>query len=309
MLKLIVPLKVIFTFVLLGFLFSNIEIDQVIGRLSGANPGWLLLAVAILSLQVPVAAYRWCIVMENMEKPVSWLRASRIMYIGQFFSQAMPSFVAGDMARMWFARKEGLSVKTAITSVILDRMIGILGLAILVMLGLIFVVDAIPIPQARIALVFLVAFVIGGFLVFIALSNRKFNFLDRWKATREIRALSMNGRSLFAKKKSATYMICLALIMHILAIISITTMARSLGIQLDLIPAILLIPPALLLSMVPISFAGWGVREGAMITGLGMIGIAEHDALSLSVLFGLALIVVFLPGAFLWWGLRKQLQT
>ena len=62
----------------------------------------------------------------------------------------------------------------------------------------------------------------------------------------------------------------------------------------------LLVPPVVLITMLPISIAGWGVREGAMILALGQIGVAPVDALSLSVLFGLTGLAAALPGAALW---------
>jgi hypothetical protein len=56
----------------------------------------------------------------------------------------------------------------------------------------------------------------------------------------------------------------------------------------------------MLVSMIPISFAGWGVREGAMIMGLGGLGISEPNALAVSIAFGLLQLIVGLPGGALW---------
>jgi len=52
--------------------------------------------------------------------------------------------------------------------------------------------------------------------------------------------------------------------------------------------------------MAPISFAGWGVREGATIVGLGLLGIAATDALAVSVAFGCLQLVLGVPGGALW---------
>ena len=49
--------------------------------------------------------------------------------------------------------------------------------------------------------------------------------------------------------------------------------ARGLRIDLDFGAALVIVPAVMLVSMAPISFAGWGVREGAMIVGLGLAGI------------------------------------
>jgi hypothetical protein len=52
--------------------------------------------------------------------------------------------------------------------------------------------------------------------------------------------------------------------------------------------------------MVPISVAGWGIREGAMIVAFGFVGVPEADALVVSILFGLTLIAAGAPGGVLW---------
>ena len=52
--------------------------------------------------------------------------------------------------------------------------------------------------------------------------------------------------------------------------------------------------------MLPISFAGWGVREGAMVTALGLVNIPINVSLASSILFGLFLLLISLPGSMLW---------
>ena len=76
--------------------------------------------------------------------------------------------------------------------------------------------------------------------------------------------------------------------------------AQALGIDLSLIEALALIPPAILFSMLPISIAGWGVREGAMVTTLSIAGISETDAFTLSILFGILMAVLSMAGGFVW---------
>ena len=62
----------------------------------------------------------------------------------------------------------------------------------------------------------------------------------------------------------------------------------------------IMLPLILLVSMAPISIAGWGVREGAMIVALALVGVSDGDALALSVLFGLALLVIGVIGGVVW---------
>jgi len=51
---------------------------------------------------------------------------------------------------------------------------------------------------------------------------------------------------------------------------------------------------------IPISFAGWGVREGAMVVGLGFAGVSPSEALAISLLLGVTQFAIGLPGCAIW---------
>ena len=83
-------------------------------------------------------------------------------------------------------------------------------------------------------------------------------------------------------------------------------LGRGLGIHVSLGHFLVLIPPVMLVSMVPVSIAGWGVREGAMVGALGFVSVGADEALALSVLFGLVVMVVGLPGGLIWFLTGKE---
>ena len=55
-------------------------------------------------------------------------------------------------------------------------------------------------------------------------------------------------------------------------------------------------PPVLLISTIPISIAGWGVRESSMIAAFALAGLAQSDGLTLSILYGATSFVVGVIG-------------
>jgi uncharacterized membrane protein YbhN (UPF0104 family) len=70
--------------------------------------------------------------------------------------------------------------------------------------------------------------------------------------------------------------------------------------------ALVLFPGVLLVSMLPISLGGWGVREHAMVVAFGLVGVPADAALSASILYGLCLLIASLPGGVLWLAERRQ---
>ena len=61
-----------------------------------------------------------------------------------------------------------------------------------------------------------------------------------------------------------------------------------------------LVPPVLLVTTLPISIAGWGVREGAMVGAMALIGVPQEGALVLSLILGLLSLIACLPGGVVW---------
>src|SRR5712671_4597616 len=62
----------------------------------------------------------------------------------------------------------------------------------------------------------------------------------------------------------------------------------------------MLIPPILLITMMPISIAGWGVREATMMVAFGYAGLAQTDGTVVSILFGAVCFIVGGVGGLVW---------
>ena len=76
--------------------------------------------------------------------------------------------------------------------------------------------------------------------------------------------------------------------------------AESLGVDLSFFSWVVIVPPVTLIQLVPVSLAGWGVRELGFVFVLAGFGIPAEAALAASLLVGLCMIVVGLPGGLLW---------
>jgi hypothetical protein len=82
--------------------------------------------------------------------------------------------------------------------------------------------------------------------------------------------------------------------------ISVGLIARSLDIEVDILTCVVLVPPVLLISTLPVSLAGWGVREAAMVVAMSYAHVGTADALLLSIAFGCIVMAMGLPGGILW---------
>jgi uncharacterized membrane protein YbhN (UPF0104 family) len=97
----------------------------------------------------------------------------------------------------------------------------------------------------------------------------------------------------------------LAATTHLLNVLVFWMLGQSLGLTVAFDQWFIVVPTVLLISMLPISIGGWGVREGAMVVALRGFGIPTEEALLPSILFGLCAVTATLPGAIFWISTRR----
>ena len=95
-------------------------------------------------------------------------------------------------------------------------------------------------------------------------------------------------------------MLATAIVIHLLTILACYALANGLDAGLSALNAFVLIPLVIMAAAVPLSIAGWGIREGAMIGALGLAGITTDKALAISILFGGANLLTNVVGGAVW---------
>lgn len=85
-------------------------------------------------------------------------------------------------------------------------------------------------------------------------------------------------------------------LVHLLAGATMWLIARGLDVPVGLVDCLVLMPPIVLVAGMPLSIAGWGLREGAVVAVFGLAGVPVDGALLMSILFGAMLLLVSLPG-------------
>jgi uncharacterized membrane protein YbhN (UPF0104 family) len=86
---------------------------------------------------------------------------------------------------------------------------------------------------------------------------------------------------------------------NLINVLVIYGLFTALGAPVSALDCLVLVPFPLLLSLLPISVGGWGVREGAMVVAFALVGVSTETTLAVSVLFGLILLVWSIPGGFI----------
>lgn len=299
-----VVLKAAVTLALMGWLVQNADLAHAGARLRDALIFPMVGAVAALLMQPVLAAARWTQIMADV-CPWRWGTAARIVYIGQFCNLMLPATVGGDAVRAWYARRAGMPLGRALISVALDRLFGLKALVLIAAMSIPWIDERMSGQGASRTLVGgIVLFVIG--LLLIATLDRLLGRNVRSKALRFLAELALEFRRTLAGAKRAAWLVVLSLMIHALTIGSVYLLALALTMKVELLDIALIVPPVMVLSMVPVSLGGWGVREGSMVIALAQTGLPVADGAVLSIAFGLAVTASALPGGFFWLMQRER---
>ncbi|MGE4219086.1 MAG: lysylphosphatidylglycerol synthase transmembrane domain-containing protein [Alphaproteobacteria bacterium] len=273
---------------LLFWLAHGIDLSETMDRLQQARPAPIVVALIVLLAQALLGAWRWAAIVRMQGGMLDAVAALRLFLIGMFVNQTLSSTVGGDAMRVWRLRASGLPLGTALEGILLERLTGLVTLSVLA-------AAALPYASGPPALAL---WLLTGAGVGVALCAVLADTLSRRLAGR-IADLGRNARHALASA-CALPILAAALAIHLLGAAAAWLVAVALGIDIALLPCLLLVPPTLLLATLPISFGGWGVREGGLIATLALVGVPAADALAMSVGFGLLVTAAGLPGGAVW---------
>jgi hypothetical protein len=258
-------------------------------------------AVAAIMLQIPLVGLRWRSVLEALAalpSRVGRLAIIAVTAIGLFFAQVLPS-VAGDGIRAWYLVRLGGDWRHALTSVVIDRAVGVGLLVLLAFAMLLADADLAALGGWRDeALLVDGGLIVAGVLGLLLLPPLA-PLLSRWRGSRWVGALALDARRVLLGPRSAV-ILALGVAVHALTITAVWSLACSLGLDIGLADAAVLFTVMVGVTIVPVSISGWGLRELAVVTLLARHGVPAESALLLSVSFGLTVVAAALPGALAW---------
>ncbi len=301
--KLIFFIKFVFTFSILYYLVSKLNGSDIYEIISSVDPYYLSLAIIILLLELMLSTYRWFIVQNVHKIYLTFSRTLSYQWIGLFFNLTLPSSIGGDALKGYYLNSDGHSIRKCSSSIIIDRILGMIGLVSVIIITLplfwYYIIDEV----ARYGVVFICVIAVSA-IVTLLLFKYIPSVYKRFSVVKGVDYLSENSRSIIVSK-SGLFTILLSMVLHLLLVLSVFLLSIAINSDISFVSLLVIMPVTNLIIAIPFSIAGWGVREGSMIIGLGYFSINSEVAMALSILYGLVTIVISLPG-FLYWILNNN---
>jgi uncharacterized membrane protein YbhN (UPF0104 family) len=278
-------------------LVNAIDFEHVSVALQKVPYSYIAISVSLSVFAVWMTAYRWRLIISCNQETISSWHTFYYTMIGAFLNQCLPSSIGGDVYRGFMLKQQGLSTSSALNSTLIDRLYGLSSFVILATIGCLFewkILITTFLGEIMLLTIGLIFAGLGGLLSLKWMES----FLP--SMLRPFITLSKAVWTTFTQGKKSLLILLVSLITALCIVVGAEMLALGIGLNLSLSQAFIAIPLAILVSAIPLSFAGWGLREGAMVVILSAYGISKEEALALSLLFGMSQILASLPGLALW---------
>ena len=252
--------------------------------------GWLiLLALALYYAGQLANAARWYVLLHAQSAPVSYFETVKIVFAGAFVSNFLPSTIGGDALRIVYVRRYFSGWATGAASVVMDRLLNVLSFFVTLPFSFITfgaqLLSILKIGQAA-----------GGAIMAAA-------FIPTRKKERSWKQTFVEVKQALVLWRSQPWQLVLAFVISWLSIfvifLGVWITTRGLGIRVTLFQVMGINVLTYLLTLLPISVNGYGVREVAMTTLYMQLGATLEQASTLALVTRFFMLLQTLPGA-LW---------
>ena len=291
-------LKACISLALIILLARDVDWAKLADSLAVTNKRYIAAAFALLSLAPIMTAERWRNAALASNVRLSRMLFLRATYAAVFVGQFLPAGVGVDVARLGILWKKKVPLRLAAQSIIVDRIIGVSSILILMLTGMPFAMHRLP-PSAVLPTVLVIGLLVAAFASLLFMDRLP---LPQWLRRRQIESLF----SLLSPARDAmrTPQVALAfgygIGLHAACILAVLFLAQAFGYSLQYRDLLTVVSFTIFAALLPISFNGWGVREGSMIIALSLLSVSKEAALVISFLFGIGSAISSLPGSVSW---------
>lgn len=295
-------LRMLVTGACLWLLSRSVDVQQLLALLQRVQLGWIVVAVVVFWLAQVASSLRCAYIARQLGGALDLSTSLKAHFVGLWFNQVLPTSLGGDVVKMAILQKP-LGLGLAVRAGVLDRVSGLVflmaavGLTLPLYRGLL---DA----SHWLGIVVLVA---GFFVALVAAVLLAHMVIARWQLPPWLATLFQLLKDIWAFRSGQPLweQVWTSAIVHANGIASYTLISLALGLPTPWLHYMLIVPLVFLVALMPVSLAGWGVREVGAVWLFGLVAIPREQALAISVCYGLMLVLAALPGLVVFLGSKR----
>jgi uncharacterized membrane protein YbhN (UPF0104 family) len=304
----VMVLKIVVSAGLLAFLFRNVDFTEVWRSARQASLVWLIIAMMVYTLNVVAGVWRWQLLLDAQGVRVSSRSLLGSVLVALFFNNFLPSNIGGDVVRIRDTVRPAGSTTLAATVVLVDRIIGLMGLILVAAVAASSVSGArhaaTPIWPSWLWVGFAAGIAVGTPMVWaparvgqllqpLAVFHREWigqridmltEVLSRFRA-RPAALFGCFGGAVFVQATIVVYFF---------------TVAYALRLPMTLWDLAVIVPLSFIVQMLPVSVNGFGVRELTFVLYFRSVGVPKEAAVLMSLVATVLGMCFSLSGAAVW---------
>lgn len=279
-------LKIIVSLLFIYAVMGKLDLKELFFELQNINITLFILSIFFyISTQI-FSTKRWSYFVK-VEK--NFFQLFELYMIGTFFNLFLPGTVGGDVVKAYYLYKDTQKKGDSLVSVFMERYMGMLALIIISTIAVFIGFDFIKGTFAmNFYLIILVIFIVGTFFV---------SFFPYEVFYKKLKGVRIAIRDFIFHKDIFIKTLFLSLIVQGIGIFVVYLLAKSINIDVPVSYHFIFIPIITVISMIPVSFSGIGIREYSFLHFYKIAGVNEEKAVTLSLLWFLIMIITGLLGA------------
>ena len=277
--------------------FSRADMGHTFSIMKSIGPFYFFSAVFLYIFSQLISSFRWKLLLpENF----TIKKLFSIYMIGAFFGSFMPGIIGGDAVRAYYLNKKAKKMSLTLASIFMDRYLGYVSLMLIGISAAPFAfhyfVDS---SYKWLMPVIFAAFIVGSFLFFNLQLGKRF---------RGISEFYEYFITLKTQKRTIIKAVLISFLVQFLNFLMVGILAAGMGAKIPLLLLFVFLPIIITITTIPVSISGLGVREGAFVILLGLIGVKPEVATSLSLAWFFSVFAGSIPGLVIYFALTKKTE-
>lgn len=304
----------------LVIIYRSVDFSDVPSILKSVNVTFLAIAYLLIFAETYLMAIRLKILFKSKDIIIKFNNLVRVIFVSLFISSSMPSSIGADALRIILLKRQNYSITHSTSVMVMDRILSVFAMLVFSLIGMLLIFD--HIPDTNLLLIFLALLISSAILFLCFISNLPQLVLERISSvsTYMINSFSKN-LAVVAEclKKSITFVSGIHksfadfvrnpldllkvfswnALNQVLRVLQVHFIFLAIGHVVFFQYEFAFVPIIMLLTLLPITYFGIGIREGAFLYFFSLVNVPEAVSLSASMLFSMLIVCGILPGVVL----------
>ena len=305
-------LRISLTILFLWLISIQIEWSSVIEKSLSVKWWWIIVAILLQVLIFIIGAIRWWVFFRHEHTSNTLRQLIKPYFIGALFNNFLPAATGGDALRAYYIYKQGFDSSLAISPIIVEH-----AIAVCVMFGM--ASSVIPFIEFKakwmqqfsifVPIVFLSLVILLSIIGWSRVYGVMHNFLKKQYKFKFIKIILKISKTTHKYLKSPSLVLkitSLSVVAQFMQIVVFFTISQSIDTVMPFSNFILAVPIILIITGLPISIGGFGVREVATITIFSTMGMSNAESALIALLFIPVLVIASFPGLYFFLNLKND---